>query len=52
MSYYRECPNCGAHLDPGEACDCEKKPAADTKRPKRRTEKTARKEAAKDADRN
>lgn len=19
---YRECPNCGAHLDPGEKCDC------------------------------
>lgn len=23
MSFYRECPNCGAHLDPGEKCDCE-----------------------------
>ena len=22
MNYYRECPNCGAHLDPGEKCDC------------------------------
>lgn len=22
MSYYRVCPNCGAHLDPGEQCDC------------------------------
>jgi len=22
MSYYRTCPHCGAHLDPGEACDC------------------------------
>lgn len=22
MSYYRECPYCHAHLDPGEACDC------------------------------
>ena len=19
---YRECPHCGAHLDPGEVCDC------------------------------
>lgn len=19
---YRECPNCGAHLDAGEPCDC------------------------------
>lgn len=23
MSYYRTCPNCGAHLDPGKACDCQ-----------------------------
>lgn len=22
MSYYKTCPYCGAHLDPGEACDC------------------------------
>ena len=22
MQYY-ECPYCGAHLDPGEKCDCE-----------------------------
>ena len=23
MSYYRTCPRCGAHLDPGEICtDC------------------------------
>lgn len=20
--YYRPCPICGAHLDPGETCDC------------------------------
>lgn len=20
--YYRTCQNCGAHLDPGERCDC------------------------------
>lgn len=20
--YFRECPYCGAHLDPGEVCDC------------------------------
>lgn len=25
-SYYRICPKCGAHLDPGEVCDCMKKP--------------------------
>lgn len=23
MSYYRACPHCGAHLDPGEVCDCQ-----------------------------
>lgn len=30
MSYYKVCPHCGAHLDPGEACtDCrEEKTAA------------------------
>lgn len=22
---YNPCPNCGANLDPGEVCDCEKK---------------------------
>lgn len=29
MSYYKTCPYCGAHLDPGEVCDCTKKTAAD-----------------------
>lgn len=24
--YYRTCPCCGAHLDPGERCDCEESP--------------------------
>lgn len=23
MEYYRVCPVCGAHLDPGEKCDCQ-----------------------------
>ena len=23
MPYYHICPQCGAHLDPGERCDCE-----------------------------
>ena len=23
--YYRICPHCGAHLDPGERCDCQDK---------------------------
>ena len=22
MAYYKICPHCGAHLDPGEVCDC------------------------------
>lgn len=22
MAYYRECPLCGSHLDPGEKCEC------------------------------
>ena len=28
MSYYRVCPYCGCHLDPGEICDCKKEAAA------------------------
>ena len=24
MSYFRTCPDCGAHLDPEEKCDCRK----------------------------
>ena len=27
MSYYRTCPLCGAHLDPGEVCECKKETA-------------------------
>jgi hypothetical protein len=23
MSYFHTCPDCGAHLDPGETCDCQ-----------------------------
>ena len=26
MSYYRTCPKCGATLDPGEKCECEREP--------------------------
>ena len=25
---YKICPDCGAHLDPGESCDCHKERAA------------------------
>ena len=24
MDYYRICPDCGASLDPGEVCDCQR----------------------------
>lgn len=24
MAYFHSCPKCGANLDPGEKCDCEK----------------------------
>lgn len=24
MAYFKECPYCGAALDPGERCDCMK----------------------------
>ena len=27
MNYYKVCPYCGCHLDPGEVCDCDKKEA-------------------------
>lgn len=38
---YRECPNCGAHLDAGEPCDCAQKerdprPAAEPEKPLQR----------------
>lgn len=23
MSFYKICPHCGGHLDPGEKCDCQ-----------------------------
>ena len=25
MSYFRTCPRCGLHLDPGERCECVRK---------------------------
>lgn len=37
-TYFRECPRCGANLDPGERCDCStREPAAE-----RETARTAR----------
>ena len=42
MSYYRECPHCGANLDPGERCfDCtrvQKKTAPELEPPKAASE--------------
>lgn len=28
MSFFKVCPHCGAHLDPGESCDCRAKEEA------------------------
>lgn len=33
MSYYKTCPECGAHLDPSELCDCTEKAAASAATP-------------------
>lgn len=30
---YRECPICGAHLDPGERCDCQRQKEGPPTRP-------------------
>ena len=30
MSYYNVCTRCGAHLDPGEKCDCREESAHKT----------------------
>lgn len=29
---YIRCVNCGAHLDPGERCDCERREAQETEK--------------------
>ena len=38
-AYYRTCFHCGAHLDPGEACDCRQVNREPTRE---KTEKAAR----------
>ena len=38
---YRTCPHCGAHLDPGEACDCQDTNRELTVNEQEKTEKTA-----------
>ena len=43
MSYYRICSSCGAHLDPGERCDCredEKAPVSATNTDKGKVEQS------------
>ena len=41
MPYYRVCERCGAHLDPGETCDCGRaKIAKDTNVLRKRPENT------------
>lgn len=34
MAYFAVCPDCGANLDPGEHCDCEKENKAKIERRK------------------
>lgn len=36
MRYFRECPICGAHLDPGESCDCGEKHTKEEKADEKR----------------
>ena len=31
--YYEKCDRCGAHLDPGEKCDCRKRVRDDKEKP-------------------
>lgn len=38
MAYYNICPDCGAHLDPGEPCDCKDKIEEKLRKPILRTE--------------
>lgn len=35
-TYFKPCPYCGANLDPGERCECQRRNEAHAK-PKRRT---------------
>ena len=37
--YYKICPHCGAHLDPGEKCDCVRKEGNNTGNDPRKTQK-------------
>lgn len=37
MAYHNTCPNCGANLDPGESCDCQKAESSKKPSPYERT---------------
>ena len=41
--YCKPCPNCGANLDPGENCDCDKTPIENKKVYTKETEKKEKK---------
>ena len=45
MSYYRICPKCGAALDPGERCDCEREQARAEITPDKRQRNAAQTDA-------
>lgn len=45
MSYYKTCPNCGARLDPGERCDCDKEKRNTPEQAKTKEEKGCKKTA-------
>lgn len=38
MAYYSVCPYCGAHLDPGEPCDCKDRVDEKSRKPVLHTE--------------
>lgn len=44
--YYKICPHCGAHLDPGEKCDCVRKEGNNTGNDPRKTQKGKERETA------
>lgn len=50
MAKYRECENCGAALDPGEACDCTKEAEVTLGAPTAKKANEAAIKAAMDAD--
>ena len=41
MAFYNVCPFCGAHLDPGERCDCKEQQNEQQTAEKEKEAKTA-----------